>query len=68
MLGRPNWRLPVELSLAATLLASAPLLATKLFMPPIRDAIVQRPRLTNMLNQSLGQALTLICAPAYHRW
>jgi len=40
------------------------LLATKLFIPPARVDLVQRSRLTEQLNQSLQQKLTLISAPA----
>lgn len=42
----------------------AVLLATKLFIPPVRTGLVQRPRLTEQLHQSLKQKLTLISAPA----
>jgi len=40
------------------------LLATKLFIPPARTDLVQRPHLTERLNQSLKNKLTLISAPA----
>jgi LuxR family maltose regulon positive regulatory protein len=45
---------------------SAPILATKLFIPPIRLGIVQRPRLIERLNEGLamGCKLALISAPA----
>jgi LuxR family maltose regulon positive regulatory protein len=33
-------------------------------MPPLRSAIVPRPRLTRVLNDSLTRSLTVICAPA----
>jgi LuxR family transcriptional regulator, maltose regulon positive regulatory protein len=45
---------------------SAPILATKLYIPPPRPGIVPRPRLIDRLNEglSLGCKLTLISAPA----
>ena len=45
---------------------SAPILATKLYIPPPRTKIVLRPRLIERLNESLseGYKLTLISAPA----
>jgi LuxR family maltose regulon positive regulatory protein len=45
---------------------SAPILATKLYIPPPRPKIVLRPRLTERLNEGLssGCKLTLISAPA----
>jgi LuxR family maltose regulon positive regulatory protein len=44
----------------------APVLATKLFMPPARPHAVLRPRLIERLNegQEQGRALTLVSAPA----
>jgi len=44
----------------------APVLTTKLFMPPARPQVVQRPRLHELLSegQEQGRALTLISAPA----
>jgi len=44
----------------------APVLATKLFMPPPRPHAVPRPRLIDRLNESQGRgrALTLVSAPA----
>ena len=44
----------------------APLLTTKLFMPPPRPHAVPRPRLIERLNEGLEQrrALTLVSAPA----
>jgi LuxR family maltose regulon positive regulatory protein len=44
----------------------APVLATKLFIPPPRTKIVLRPRLIEQLNEGLnpGRKLTLISAPA----
>jgi LuxR family transcriptional regulator, maltose regulon positive regulatory protein len=43
-----------------------PILATKLFIPPPRPGIVQRPRLIERLNEGLssGRKLTLISAAA----
>lgn len=43
---------------------SYPLLATKLFIPKLRSAIINRNRLTDRLNDGLQNKLTLICAPA----
>jgi LuxR family maltose regulon positive regulatory protein len=45
---------------------SAPILATKLYIPPLRPSIVPRPRLVDRLNECLamGCNLTLISAPA----
>jgi LuxR family maltose regulon positive regulatory protein len=49
---------------------SAPILATKLYIPPPRPGAVPRPRLLERLNEGLRQdqgfarKLTLICAPA----
>jgi LuxR family maltose regulon positive regulatory protein len=45
---------------------SAPILATKLYIPPPRSRIVLRPRLIERLNEGLsaGRKLTLISAPA----
>ena len=45
---------------------SAPILATKLYIPPPRPKIVLRPRLIERLNEGLssGRKLTLISAPA----
>ncbi len=40
------------------------LLATKLFVPPVRPGLVFRPRLLDKLNAVLGSALTLVSAPA----
>ena len=44
----------------------APVLATKLFMPPPRPHAVLRPRLLERLSedQGTGRALTLVSAPA----
>jgi LuxR family maltose regulon positive regulatory protein len=42
------------------------LLTTKLYIPPLRAQLVQRPRLVDRLEEglSLGHRLTLISAPA----
>ncbi|UCH24524.1 MAG: AAA family ATPase [Trueperaceae bacterium] len=43
---------------------SAPILATKLYLPPPRPKVVLRPRLTARLAAGLHRKLTLISAPA----
>src|ERR671921_175332 len=43
---------------------SAPILATKLYIPPPRPKAVLRPRLTERLDEGLHRRLTLVCAPA----
>jgi LuxR family maltose regulon positive regulatory protein len=43
---------------------SAPILATKLYIPPPRPKIVLRPRLIEQLNEGLHRKLTLISASA----
>lgn len=43
---------------------STPILATKLYLPPARSALVLRPRLTERLNDGLHRKLILISAPA----
>jgi LuxR family maltose regulon positive regulatory protein len=45
---------------------SAPILATKLYIPPPQPNVVLRPRLTGRLNEGLrlGRKLTLVSAPA----
>jgi LuxR family transcriptional regulator, maltose regulon positive regulatory protein len=43
---------------------STPLLATKLYIPPLRPNVVLRPRLSERLNEGLRRKLTLISAPA----
>jgi LuxR family maltose regulon positive regulatory protein len=45
---------------------SAPIMTTKLYIPPLRPKIVPRPRLIERLNEGLssGRKLTLISAPA----
>jgi len=42
----------------------APLLATKLYVPPPRANLVPRPRLVERLNEGLRGRLTLVAAPA----
>src|SRR3984893_11450342 len=41
-----------------------PILATKLYIPPLRPNVVIRPRLLERLNEGLHRNLTLISAPA----
>jgi LuxR family maltose regulon positive regulatory protein len=41
-----------------------PLLTTKLYIPPLRQEMVSRPRLVERLNAGLDRKLTLISAPA----
>jgi LuxR family maltose regulon positive regulatory protein len=41
-----------------------PILATKLYVPPLRPAMVSRPRLLAQLNEGLQRKLILISAPA----
>jgi LuxR family maltose regulon positive regulatory protein len=41
-----------------------PILATKLYLPPLRPNVVSRPRLLERLNEGLSRKLTLLCAPA----
>ena len=43
---------------------SAPILATKLYVPPPRPKVVSRPRLIERLNEGLQRKLTLISASA----
>src|ERR687885_2118636 len=43
---------------------STPVIATKLFIPPLRPNAVRRPRLIEGLNEGLHRKLTLISAPA----
>jgi LuxR family maltose regulon positive regulatory protein len=43
---------------------SLPILATKLYIPPLQPNIVHRPRLIERLNEDLHRKLTLISAPA----
>ncbi len=45
---------------------TTPLLATKLYIPPLRPELVSRPRLIERLNEGLGagRKLTLVAAPA----
>jgi LuxR family maltose regulon positive regulatory protein len=41
-----------------------PLVATKLYLPPLRPNVVSRPRLIERLNEGLHRTLTLVSAPA----
>src|SRR6266852_4443452 len=41
-----------------------PILATKLYIPPLRPNVVIRPRLIERLDEGLHRKLTLISAPA----
>ena len=41
-----------------------PILATKLYIPPLRPGVVIRPRLIERMNEGLLRKLTLIAAPA----
>jgi LuxR family transcriptional regulator, maltose regulon positive regulatory protein len=43
---------------------SAPILVTKLYIPPARPEVVPRPRLIARLNDGLRRRLTLVAAPA----
>src|SRR3954451_12759037 len=43
---------------------SAPVLVTKLYLPPPRPEVVPRPRLLARLDAGLGRKLTLVSAPA----
>jgi len=43
---------------------STPILATKLYIPPLRPHVVSRPRLLERLNEGLHHNLILISAPA----
>ena len=43
---------------------SMPVLATKLYIPPLRPRAIARPRLVERLNEGLHRKLTLISAPA----
>jgi LuxR family maltose regulon positive regulatory protein len=43
---------------------TTPLLATKLYVPPLRPELVPRPRLVERLNAGLQRKLTLVSAPA----
>ncbi|MFN8473358.1 MAG: LuxR C-terminal-related transcriptional regulator [Anaerolineae bacterium] len=49
---------------SAASLPPAPLVATKLAIPPVRPALVARPRLMQRLDACLAHPLTLISAPA----
>jgi LuxR family maltose regulon positive regulatory protein len=50
--------------LATVALVTTPLLTTKLYLPPLRQEMVSRPRLIERLNAGLVCKLTLISAPA----
>jgi LuxR family transcriptional regulator, maltose regulon positive regulatory protein len=41
-----------------------PILATKLYIPPLQPTVVRRPRLIERLNEGLHRKLTMISAPA----
>src|SRR5579863_1177742 len=43
---------------------ATPILATKLYVPPLRPKVVPRPRLIERLTEGLHRKLTLISAPA----
>src|ERR687889_94072 len=43
---------------------SAPILATKLYIPPPRPKAILRPRLIESLDEGLHRKLILVCAPA----
>jgi LuxR family maltose regulon positive regulatory protein len=43
---------------------TAPLLTTKLYMPPARPSLVSRPRLMERLNTGLHRKLMIVSAPA----
>ena len=43
---------------------ATPILATKLYTPPLRPKVISRPRLIERLNEGLHRKLTLISAPA----
>lgn len=43
---------------------SVPIIATKLFMPPLRPECVARPRLTETFTAGLARTVTLVSAPA----
>lgn len=43
---------------------SMPILATRLFIPPPRPELIQRPRLIEKLNKGMHRKLTLVSAPA----
>jgi LuxR family transcriptional regulator, maltose regulon positive regulatory protein len=43
---------------------STPILATKLYLPPLRPDVVPRPRLIERLDEGLHRPLTLVAAPA----
>jgi LuxR family maltose regulon positive regulatory protein len=43
---------------------SDPILKTKLFIPPVQDDVITRPRLLNRINQNLNKKVLFINAPA----
>ena len=43
---------------------TAPLLTTKLYIPPVRPELVSRPGLTERMNEGMTRKLTLVSAPA----
>src|SRR5918998_3649859 len=45
-------------------MSSAPILATKLYVPPPQPRVVLRPRLIEHLNEGLHRRLILVSAPA----
>jgi LuxR family maltose regulon positive regulatory protein len=51
-------------TLPATQVLRAPLLQTKLLLPPVRSNRVERPRLFAQLDAGLAKPLMLVCAPA----
>jgi LuxR family maltose regulon positive regulatory protein len=55
---------PGETSRPAASGAPDGVLATKLYVPPRQPGFVSRPRLVEQLNEGLGRALILVCAPA----
>ncbi|MCC6188411.1 MAG: hypothetical protein IT318_05225, partial [Anaerolineales bacterium] len=46
------------------MLDTAPIIDTKLSLPPARAGLVPRPRLTSLLDRGVNGPLTLLCAPA----
>jgi hypothetical protein len=51
-------------NLSGDVLQPNPLLATKLYIPPVRPDLASRPRLIEQLNAGLNRRLTLISARA----
>ncbi len=66
----PVWKVPPTITplmgreSAAVTLSPMPILAMKLYLPPLRPNVVSRPRLLERLNEGLHRKLTLISAPA----